>query len=233
MPRSIRSVFDWLRSLWVKPMKEEEMSGDIIVCGVGADEIIDDIGVSAPKGEAVRVPGDKAYRSKDVWRLLSQGRLLRLNVNPLLRARAAASPAQPQVVNEGLEVLQSEYNKATAEIARLRSELSQVRSEAIAVRSELTAARAEIERLKGVENHAAKLDDIITLLKERPTVVNNVAPSTAPQASVPELEDIPMYIPSQIKSEAAESRVAVKEESAPASALADASKALREKRKKQ
>jgi hypothetical protein len=224
MPLSTRFVLDWLKATWTKMKKEQDMSGDLIVCGVSADEVIEDLGKIVPKSVATHISALNANKSKDLWRLLSQSRLIQLNVNPLLRAPSATAPTS---VDEGAVVLQAEYNKAVAEVAKLRSDLA-------SARSELVRANEEIARLKGDANHATKLDDILTLLKERPVTQVVMGHMASPQSVLPVDDDVPMYIPSQIKSDVnEESRVAVKEESTSSTTLSDASKALREKRKKQ
>jgi hypothetical protein len=205
--------------------------GDLIVCGVSADEVIEDLGKIIPKSVATHIPAENAHKSKDLWRLLSQSRLIRLNVNPLLKYPTASTPT---LASEGVEILQTEYNKAVSEIARLKADLSSVRSETIALRLELVRANQEIARVKDEATHGNKLDDILALLKERPTVVVSQGTVQAPSPLTAMVDDVPMYIPSQIKSDAnEESRVIMKEESTSSSTLSDASRALREKRKRQ
>ena len=76
--------------------------GDVIVCGVSEDKLIEDIGVMVPKGDVITVPGAQAYKSKDLWRLISQQVIFQLNSNSLLRIVRpveAPAPALTEVVS--------------------------------------------------------------------------------------------------------------------------------------
>lgn len=201
------------------------MNGDIIVCGVSKDELVEDIGKWVPQGEPTRISGDQAHSSKDLWRLLSQSRLFRLNVNNLVRHQL---PAEVVPVPE----LEQEYNKAVADVERLKRELTLARTEAISARAEVTLLRAENLSMREELVNSGKLDTILKMLKEMPTGVATTA-TPAVKSHIVELGDIPMYIPTQIKSDGDEGRVSISEESSDASSLSGASKALKEKRKKQ
>jgi hypothetical protein len=229
---SIKLVLEWLSTTFgaKKKMEKYDMPGDVIVCGVQADEVIEDLGKKVPKSVATHISADNANKSKDLWSLLSQSRLIRLNVNPLLRAPQSTAQASIGVS----DILEAEYNKAVAEVVKLRYDLSLARTEAVTLKLELGLANEEIARLRTESSQSHKLDDILSLLKERALQVSADANvGIGPQYLVPD-DYVPMFIPSQIKSDVTESsRVAVKEESSSSSALSDASRALREKRKKQ
>jgi hypothetical protein len=230
MPLSIRSGLEWVLRVFGFKMKKRALMVDVIVCGVQADEVIEDLAKLVPKSVATHITAENANKSKDLWRLISQSRLIRLNINPLLRTPQAQPSSASEVTTE---VLSTEYVRVVAEAAKLRSDLALSRSEASTLRVELSQAREEIARLKVEASQSHKLDDILALLKERPLQVSadsNVG--IGPQHLVAD-DYVPMFIPSQIKSDANESRVAIQEESTSSSALSDASKALREKRKKQ
>jgi hypothetical protein len=218
-----KSAFDTLLARWGRPVKEyDNMNGDITICSVSADEIIDDIGRSVPKGVPVVIPGDLAHKSKDLWRLVSQGRLFRLNINALISQKAPPLSPPSSIAPNALE---SEYNKAVAEIGRLREDLSRARTEA-------ARAQAEVVSLQEARSQSDKLDDILSMLKDRSVPIARSEHFTTTTES-PLDTSIPVYIPSQIKSDSAtEGRVSIKEESSGSSSISDASKALREKRKK-
>ena len=210
--------------------------GDIVVCGVTQDEVVDDIARPVPKGVPVAIPGDLAHRSKDLWVLLSQGRIFQLNINSLLRKKLDRST--PEDIHTELQVAKSESLALSEELSKVRASISELelelesRSQRIStLESELGRLENELALLRRASADSSKLDDIISLLKSRPVQQVVMAPSSTYQAASKD-DDIPMYIPSQIKSDSAGGQVSVKEGSADASSLADASKALKGLRKK-
>ena len=53
--------------------------GDMIVQSVREDLVVQDIRLSLPRGIAVVVPGNSFYDSRDLGRLMSEGRVVQLN----------------------------------------------------------------------------------------------------------------------------------------------------------
>jgi hypothetical protein len=202
------------------------MNGDVIVCSVSQDEFIEDIGRMAPKGEPTHIPADLVVRSRDLNVLLSQSRLVRLNVNPLVRAAARGTVVEPPApeVNEL-------YSRALVENEQLRVEIGKVKAENASLRAELGHAQAHNAKLKEEAGNSGKLDAILKMLQGMPAGVPFAMSEDKTSVSV--LDDIPLYIPSQIKSDSTEGRVSVAEETTDGSSLSGASKALKEKRKKQ
>jgi len=221
----LRGIRSGLKGLWTKLVRKRMlMNGDVVVCSVSQDEFIEDIGRMVLKGDPVHIPGELAHRSRDLNVLLSQSRLVRLNVNPLVRGTSTQVAAPAPEVNEL-------YSRALLENEQLKAEINRVRAENTVLRTELTFTQRQSSKLKEELGNSDKLDAIMKMLKDMPTGV--VVQSSG--SSIPDilLDDMPMYIPSQIKSESTEGRVSVAEESSDGSALSGASKALKEKRKKQ
>lgn len=224
MLRSIRSVLEWM---WTRLKgKKVLMNGDVVVCAVSQDELIEDIGRMAPKGEPTHIPADLVVKSRDLNVLLSQSRLIRLNVNPLVRAATRGPVAEPPVpeVNEL-------YSRALVENEQLRAEIGKIKAENVSLRAELGHAQTHNAKLKEEAGNSGKLDVILKMLQSMPAGVPFTMSEDKTSVSV--LDDIPLYIPSQIKSDSTEGRVSVAEETTDGSSLSGASKALKEKRKKQ
>jgi len=205
-------------------------NGDMIVCGVSEDKLIEDIGVMVPKGEATPILGAQAVKSKDLWRLLSQGVIFQLKANSVLRVIAPSHAAPP------VPKLQEERDRLSLENETLREENAQLIKEngdLYGLNVHLKGEVGRLEReLKEATGKDAKLDAILELVKSRPTtVIQNV--TGAPASSGLDVDDsAPIYIPSQIKSDNnGEARVSLKEEASDAGSLADASKALKGLRK--
>lgn len=205
-------------------------NGDVTVCGVSEDKLVEDIGVLVPKGDVVTIPGPLAHRSKDLWRLLSQGLIFQLNANSLLRLKRADSTPAPPVELEKLEL----------ETQSLRSELTKVQTDNTGLRAEVKSLKLEILRLKEEGSSQAlsqaKLDEVLNLVRSRSIAPSEVRTNGTKPLSVG-VEDVdesvPIFIPSKIKSDSdVTGKVSLKEGATDASSLSDASKALKGIRRK-
>lgn len=222
-------------------------NGDLIVCGVSEDKLVEDIGLMVPKGDAVPVPAILANKSKDLWRLISQGVIFRLNENSLLRVRARVMPDQPPTERG------NDRDRFEAEVERLREENDDLVNENGKLFSLNVSLQEEVKRLRSVvatqqstletqqtalsarQGHDSKLDAILELVKTQQAGVTYQKGSVSvPRIAVADVDDsAPLFIPSQIKSDhQEEGRVSLKEEASDASTLTDASKALKGMRKK-
>jgi hypothetical protein len=210
-------------------------SSDIVVCSVSGNILIEDLMCAIPVGTAFLITGERAYQSKDLWRLLSQGKLFRLNVHSLLEPKVQREvPPDPVGVD-----LQGQVSSLEQQVQQLQGELTEARQGVVrgrsALESEIGKLTAEAARLRTelAEEKAktTKLDQILTLLQD-PTRVSAVTVARVLEGK-PVDEDIPVYVPSQIKSaKVGESRVEVKEGKADASSVTGAAQALRSARKK-
>lgn len=178
--------------------------GDMVVCGVSADIVVEDIGLNVPKGMAVPVPGDSAQRSKDLWRYISQGLIFKCDVSNIVRsAPPAPAPVESlkyiEVYNSNLARIQGDLAQVRTAKADLETDVGRLQAENAKLRSELAEERAKTQKLD-------KLDDILTLLQKHPapqqplrsalvSLPNNGTNGTPSSVE----ESAPMYIPSQIK----------------------------------
>jgi chromosome segregation ATPase len=210
-------------------------TGDMVVCGVTSDFIIEDIAFSVPKGHAVTVPADLVVRSIDLHRALSQGIIFQLNINSLLfNKKSPRAPAveEERFANDLAHALQSRTNGLTDENQVLKGDQAKLQEENVRLQTELAAVKAEKVRLEQ-EAQAAnstdeKLNQMLTLLKDRPTVMQTVVQGS--RASLPEFQEeaAPNFIPSQIKPDGVDaSRIAVQETTAEAGGVSQAKNALR------
>ena len=189
---------------------------DVRVIGLiwGTSVVIQDIGESVPHGVTVTIPAAKAAKSKDLWRLLSQKQLFRLNPGPF-QEYPPGFPVPPLPDN--------------TELDRLREEKRQLE---------------EQNRLlkQTIDQQGGKLDTILGFLENArlapsPVVVAPQTVSGAPQAPVARDNGVvdagvPTYIPSQIKPQGVESHVEVQKETAEGNSTARAGAALRKLRQK-
>lgn len=175
---------------------------DVRVHGVLMTSVlIEDIAMDVPHGITVTIPADKAAKSKDLWRLLSQRQLFRLNAGPFQDFPTPTPPPGPSPETEQLR-----------EQVRLLSERNRV-----------------LENTLG--SQGGKLDAILGLLENVSfgAAAQPDRPAARPSEVVD--AGVPTFIPSQIKPENVESHVEVQSETSEGSAIAGAGEALRRLRK--
>ena len=98
------------------------MTGDTTVFGlVMGTYVIEDIQMDVPHGIAVTIPADKALRSKDLWRGISQRKIFRLgspsasfNVAPPSVEQMEALRSENQLLRDFLTQQAVEYRQALA-----------------------------------------------------------------------------------------------------------------------
>jgi hypothetical protein len=192
---------------------------DVRVIGLNMHTVlIEDIGIDVPHRVTVAVPGDKAARSKDLWRLIAQKQLFRLDPGFRHVPPVVAPPPIPGV---------------DSETARLREE-----NRLLAERNDLL--HAEQDRIRSVlagrlENQDGKLDAILGMLATVKATGGTVQAGSAPAATakVSDVVDIevPTFIPSEIKPKNVEAHIEIQSEKSEGSGVADAGAALRRLRK--
>lgn len=213
--------------------------GDMVVCGVIGDILLDDIPVIVPKGIAIRIPAEQTLRSRDLHRALSQGTIFRLDIQNLLqqqlgKARPGTPPAPPPVVEPLVnEALEAENLKLKADVSRLTTENSRLNGEVGRLQAELARAKKELADTRPTQD---KLDEILTKLAERPATqvvhVHEGANGKVEKSTQVVEEDAPVFIPSQIRPENVDtSRIAVQEGSAGSKGVSQAANALRRLKK--
>jgi len=168
--------------------------------------LIEDISVDVPHGVTVDIPASKAQKSKDLWRLLSQKQLFRLNAGPFADFPPAQAPPP-----------------SSAETERLREE------------NRLLVEQNQLLR-SAIDHQGGKLDAILSLLENprlvavTPTGVPVTANGQPARATEVVDEGVPTYIPSEIKPKNVESHVEVKSETSEGPGIAGAGEALRKLR---
>lgn len=204
--------------------------GDVLVCGVSEDVLVEDIQFSIPRGHAIVVPGDKANKSKDLWRLISQGTVFKLQTNSLLHPSKTQKPSEA-AEEEKNEALKTQIEDLASQVTGLRDELQRAKfklSEQAALEAEVGRLQAENARLRADlatrDGLDSKLETILSAVKDRPATV--VVQGSTQKTATPS-DDAPIFIPSQIKGEGGESRVNVQETTSDGSGVAGASQALR------
>jgi len=219
--------------------------GDIVVCGILEDVLVEDIRIMCPKGHATTITADLVVRSTDLHRALSQGRLFQLNTNSLLRLKFPKTPGgaaeeerfAADIAKAVAAKSQQEQDRLTGVMGSLQVENDKLRVDNVQLRAENTRLLADNARLQAELDTAkltdGKLDQMLSMLKDRPTVVQTVVQGQAAAARVTQAEDdVPKFIPSQIKPESVDvSRIAVQEQSGEVGGVASASDALKKLRR--
>jgi hypothetical protein len=167
--------------------------------------LIEDIAVDCPHGVTVSIPAAKASKSKDLWRLLSQKQLFRLNPGPFADYPTPAPPP------------------SSAEADRLREE-----NRLLAEQNQLL--RTALDNQGGKLDTILTLLENPRLAAVFPTA-NGSAPLPATKATEVVDAGVPTYIPSEIKPKNVESHVEVKSETSEGTAITGAGEALRKLRK--
>jgi hypothetical protein len=175
--------------------------GDLVVCGVSADIVVEDIGLNVPKGVAVPVPGDSAQRSKDLWRYISQGLIFQCDVSNIRRsAPFVPAPVESlkyiEAYNSNLARIQGDLARVTTAKSDLEADIGRLQAENARLRVELADERAKTQKLD-------KLDDILKLLQKQSVAQPPLRSDLGSGSNKGPAVDgaVPMYIPSQIKSE--------------------------------
>lgn len=194
-------------------------TGDVTVLGMVADtHLIEDLGIWVQKGVAVTIPGHLTLVSKDLHRAISQRHLALIhNPSTLPALRASAGLAK-----EEREKLESEIHTLTAQVSALQDRNAYLEATVTGLQAELRAQK----------DSAQKLDAILQAIQERPLVTQVIQTSAGAKVAAPEVVsgEAPMFIPSQIRPDNVEERVAVQEEQSESSVTSAADK-LKQMRK--
>ncbi len=157
------------------------MTGDVTVIGLKPGTCpLEDIAMDVPHSLCVTIPAEKAARSKDLWRCISQRLLFKLN-------------------GSGLE-----FKNAPSQVSR---EVEELREQVRILGAENRALREALVRAEQAQQ--TKLDAILAMLQQGGTPAiapASVQAARAVPAAVVEL-DAPPYIPSKIHPDDAEAHV--------------------------
>jgi hypothetical protein len=180
---------------------------DVRVVGLNMHTVfIEDIQVDVPQGSTVMISADKAARSKDLWRLISQKQLFRLNPGPMADYPSPPAPVVPSMAEE-----------------RLREENRVLAEQNLMLRQTLAA-------------QGGKLDTILDHLLSGKLVSVGPQSYQAGAAQAPVNHGVvdngvPTYIPSEIKPQNVESHIEVQAETSEGSGVNSAGAALRKLRR--
>lgn len=190
--------------------------GDMIVQAVSEDLVVHDIRFSVPRGVATIIPGNLACDSRDLGRLMSENKIIRLDTNPRLDSKVATQPRvnspeplvappidTPEVIElrTQLQKTLADFKASILEIQKLRADLEASRTECGQLLADVSKLRAEVIRLKEED---AKLSTILGKLDNLPVSVGVqtstvVAPSEIKVEDGAELEpEMPVFISSSV-----------------------------------
>ena len=184
--------------------------------------MIEDISVDVPQGVVVSIPADKALRSKDLWRKISQRLLFRFHGGSIHSGMPMpATPVVPTPVPEAPAVpVQPSTVHALEEQNRMLRETLEQREE-IFVAALLAQQGRHEEILSAVRGIAAG----------GPLSSGSGARTSTVDEGIP--GDAPIFIPSTIKSKDLEAHVNVQQDEGGADGVSAATLALRRLREKQ
>ena len=163
-----------------------------------------DISLDVPQGMVTTIPAEKAARSKDLWRLIAQKQLVRLNPGP-----GAPQPPQPPPMTEAERL--REENQLLAEQNRLLKLSFEQQG------GKLDSILAHLESGRHIVQVAVPATVGATTAKSRSDLVEIETPS---------------YIPNEIKPQGVESHVEVQAATSEGSGVAGAGEALRKLRQR-
>jgi chromosome segregation ATPase len=212
----------------------------MIVQAVREDLVIEDIRFNVPRGRPVTIPGNLACDSRDLGKLMSQNRIIKLDSNPRLdnaisgqprnEATQYSNPDPPEILDlqAVLQRTQAELRAANFEVQRLKGELESSRIECGQLLAEGSQLRSEINKLKGEDS---KLSAILDKLDSIPTRVMVQASGVQAEVKQQEIqsaeEDVPIFVPTFGPAK----KLTVKEDKVDGNSAAAASKALKDLRK--
>jgi hypothetical protein len=189
----------------------------MIVQAVSENLVVHDIRFNVPRGVATTIPGNLACDSRDLGRLMSENKIIRLDTNPRLDNKVTTqpkvNPPEPQVVAPPIDTpevieLRTQLQKtladlktSTLEIQKLRSDLESSRTECGQLLADVSKLRAEVAKLKEEDS---KLTTILGKLDGLPVSVGvqTSAAEAPPEIKVEdeiELEpEMPVFISSSV-----------------------------------
>lgn len=194
-------------------LKGDDMGSDVTVVGLAMGTfLIEDLAMDIPFGIAVTIPAEKALRSKDLWRGISQRSLMQIKqvVGAPSNATVATTAGVPV---RGRDDLERENQALREHIAR--QEKAQVETD------------AKLDKIL-----AALSTGLPAVVPQAPTTRSN-AVARQPQAPAIVEPEAPMFIPSTIKPADVKTQVEVEKSSSETSAISEATdrlKALRRSR---
>ncbi len=196
------------------------MVGGITVAGlVTGTHVIEDIRVSVPHQIAVFIPADLAYRSKDLWRGISQRRLFQLTGGSGLAVESNTRVTQTASDIE-LDDLRSENKKLKQQLGEAQQQNMGLQDALQSMQGQLTSILRLLGRLESGEVALRGLpvsQDAIRAVPSLPTVVGG---------------EVPAFIPEAIHPEDAKTNIQVDAQVIVGSSVTDKVKALREARKR-
>jgi hypothetical protein len=186
--------------------------------------LIKDINIAVPHQTAVFVTAEQAYKSKDLWRGVSQGRLFPLTGGSGLAVEPIMKPVSDK--DTKLEV-------AAEENRQLRHKLGESNRQKTALHESVQAMSGQLSSILRV---LGRIEN-----GEVPMAASNLAAalSAAVPAAVPVAEtneavggEIPNFIPDDIRPDGADSNITVKAEVVKGSSVTDSVSTLRKLRGK-
>lgn len=188
----------------------DSIGGMVVVGVVTGGHFIKDIQITVPHRIAVHIPADKMLKSKDLYRDLQTGAIMKLAGDPVF-------PSHGTVGQDGGRVEALEQEKAQLKMAE---------SEGVAaLQKSLTSLEAQMERVLGA---LAKIAD-----RPATTSVVHVGGSLLP-TGVSEVVggETPMFLPDNILPKDAEVHLQVQKDISSEGGISGATSKLRELRKK-
>lgn len=214
--------------------------GDMIIYSPAHDLVARDIQFNIPRGVRLVVPGEKS-NSVDLFKLMSEGKVLRLDVNSRFESQVTQDPPAkvenphepppveiPPVENSEAFILRETIKGLRAKVLIHQEENGSLQAENARLRAELETSNSNNSKVSALLSNldSSRLSDLLTKLDSMP----NTALTSNKGIVESDESDVPMFIPNF--DGRAPKKVNVKESSSDGSNVDEASKALSAVRKK-
>lgn len=207
-------------------MNTPKMKGGFTVTGlVTGGWFLEDIKVSVPHGVAVYIPADQAYKSKDLWRSVQQGRVFPLTGGAGLAVEPPTSKSTTPEASDKAD-LEAENKKLRRLLGETKRQKDALQQSVESMQGQLTSILSALGR---IENGEVPIATVVV-----PQVVTQVQALPAqPEVSKAVGGEVPTFIPDNLTPEDAKPSIDVKAEVVEGSSVSDTAKMLRRARKGQ
>lgn len=198
------------------------MKGGFTVAGmVTGSFLVEDIKISVPHQVAVYIPADQAYKSKDLWRGINQGRLFLLTGGSGL----AVEPNTDMPTT----VVAADLTEAQADNKKLRQKLGETQQQKMALEESLQSMQGQLTSILRALGRIESGGNGGIAVRGLPQAVAAVAAAVETNQAVG--GDVPSFIPDGFVSDDAQSNITVEATVVEGSSVQDAAKLLRQARR--
>lgn len=203
-------------------MNTPRMKGGFTVTGlVTGGWLVEDIRVSVPHGVAVYIPADQAYKSKDLWRAIQQGRVFPLTGG----AGLAVEPPTTKTLEKDPDVAELE-----AENKKLRHQLGETKRQKDALHQSVQSMQGQLNSILSVLGRIENGEISVAIVTAPQTTSSVTLAAAQPEPNLAVGGEVPQFIPDNLSPEDAKASIDVKSEVVEGSSVSSTAKLLRQAR---